>query len=385
MVLEISVNGGAFVDAVTAGGSFSLNGYNSTISSAFGSAIGGRPAWTGLQAAFIQTVYDLPASVTAGSTIQFRWRMATDTSVASGVVQIDSLTANNLGVGTDVSLTLTDAPDPVTAGTNITYTATATNNGPAGADGIVITLPLPAGTTFVSATPSAGGSCNAASPVVCTFAGTTAVGASATATIVAGVPAATAAGTVLTATATSTSVTTDTNPANNTATTTTTVATSADLAVTLTASVAQTPVNVPVTFNATSTNLGPSDAQNVQLSIALSPDFRYSSHSASAGATCTTPQVGVSGTVTCTWAGPTAVGAVRTLSVVAFSNNETINTVTASTSSATTDPVVASNTASVSVQVGLLVEEIPTLGRNALLLMGLLLALAGFVAIRRNV
>ena len=496
MVMEISVNGGAFADAVTAGGTFTANGYNGTVSANFGSPIAGRAAWTGTQAAFIQSIYALPASATVGSTVQFRWRAATDTSVNSGVVQIDSLTGTGLGVGTDVALTLTDAPDPVNAGTSVTYTATATNNGPVGADGIVINLPLPTGTTFVSATPSAGGVCNAASPVVCTFAGTTAVAAAASVTVVAAVPANTANGAVLSATATSTSTTIDTNPANNTATTTTTVGTSSDvsvtitdapdpvvagtnltytvtvanagpsdaqgvtatmatptgttlvsapgpigtlaagasvqstfvftvtpavlsgtvitgtatvassttdpnaanntasttttvsaeanLAATLTASASAVLVNVPVTFSATSTNLGPSDAQNVVLAITLSPDFRYAGHTASAGAVCTTPQVGNSGVISCTWAGATAPNAVRTLDVSAFSNNDNQNTVSVATSSATTDPVAANNTASVVVTVGFLIEEIPSLNGLGLALLGLMLALAGFVAVRRN-
>ncbi len=281
----------------------------------------------------------------------------------------------------DMSIALTDTPDPVTAGTTLTYVATATNNGPAPAADVVVAMPVPANTTLVSATASAGGTCVA---TTCTFAGATASGATRTVTYVVTVAASAANGSTLSATASVSSPTPDPVAGNNSATATTAVATSANLALTLTSSVAQTPVNVPVTFDATSTNGGPSDAQNVQISIVLSPDFRYSSHSASAGATCTTPQVGNSGTITCTWAGSTPVGGVRTLSVSAFSNNEAGNTVNASTTSATTDPVLANNSGAVTVQVGPLVEEIPTIGRNAMLLLGLMLALAGFVAVRRN-
>ena len=42
MVLEISINGGAFSDIIAAGGTFVLGGYNATISTAFGSPIAGR-------------------------------------------------------------------------------------------------------------------------------------------------------------------------------------------------------------------------------------------------------------------------------------------------------------------------------------------------------
>jgi uncharacterized repeat protein (TIGR01451 family) len=283
----------------------------------------------------------------------------------------------------DLVMTLTDAPDPVTAGTNLTYTAMVANTGPTAANNVSFSMPAPAGTTLVSATPTAGGNCTAASPVTCTWAGSTAAGASHSATIIVAVPASAASGTTLTATATAASPTADPNPANNAATTTTSVITSADLQVSLTSSVTASPINVPVTFTATSLNIGPSDAQNVSVTITLTPDFRYSSHSA-AGATCTVPQVGNTGAIVCTWAGATAPGASRTMSVVAFSNVQGPTAVNASTTSGTTDPVAGNNSNGVTVQVGYLVEEIPTLGNLGLLLMGLMIGLMGFVAVRRQ-
>ncbi len=282
----------------------------------------------------------------------------------------------------DMSITLTGTPDPVTAGTNLTYVATATNNGPAPADAVSITLPLPAGTTFVSAAPSTGGSCNAATPVVCNWAGATASGASHSVTVVAAVPAS-ATGPTLSATATVASTTQDLTPGNNTATATTAVTTSADLLLTLTSSATQSLINVPVTFTATSLNQGPSDAQGVSITLTLTPDFRYSSHTAT-GATCTTPQVGNTGAIVCTWAGATAPGVTRMLTVVAFSNVQGTTSVTASTTSGTADPVANNNSGVVSVQVGYAVEEIPTLNAFTMILLGLMLGLIGFVVVRRE-
>ncbi|MCB1610470.1 MAG: IPTL-CTERM sorting domain-containing protein, partial [Xanthomonadales bacterium] len=141
--------------------------------------------------------------------------------------------------------------------------------------------------------------------------------------------------------------------------------------------------NEPVTFTAVSLNQGPSDAQNLSITMTLTPDFRYTAHTAT-GATCTTPQVGNSGVVTCTWAGATAVNASRTLSVVAFSNNQGATAVNASTVSDTSDPVTANNVGNVSVQVGFPIEEIPTVNQYGLILLGLMLGLLGFVAVRRN-
>ena len=48
MVLEISINGGAFADIIQAGGNFISGGYTHTILSGFGNPIAGRMAWSGL-------------------------------------------------------------------------------------------------------------------------------------------------------------------------------------------------------------------------------------------------------------------------------------------------------------------------------------------------
>ena len=67
MVLEISVNGGAFQDIVTAGGVFTAGGYNGTISTAFMSPIAGRMAWTGNSNGYITSTVTLPAAANGQS------------------------------------------------------------------------------------------------------------------------------------------------------------------------------------------------------------------------------------------------------------------------------------------------------------------------------
>jgi uncharacterized repeat protein (TIGR01451 family) len=292
----------------------------------------------------------------------------------------DTATATTtVATSADLSITLIDSPDPVTAGTSLTYVATATNAGPSDAQDVAINLPLPANTTLVSATVS-GGTCVATN---CTFAGATAPGGSRSVTYVVTVAASAANGSSINATASASSATTDPNSANNSATADTAVVAVADLSVTLTASAAQALINVPVTFTAISANNGPSDAQNVSVTITLTPDFRYSGHSAT-GASCTTPQIGNTGAIVCTWAGATAPGATRTVTVIAFSNNEGATAVNASTASNTTDPVANNNAIGVSVIVGFPFNEIPTLSQLGLMLLGLLVGLMGFVAIRRQ-
>ena len=83
MVLEISINGGAFQDILAAGGSFVTGGYNKAISTGYGSPIAGRMAWSGLSGgtpsspAFITTTVNLP-SASYGQLVRMRWIVATD-------------------------------------------------------------------------------------------------------------------------------------------------------------------------------------------------------------------------------------------------------------------------------------------------------------------
>jgi len=97
MVLEISINGGAYVDIITAGGKVIAGGYNDIISSADGSGIAGRPAWTGVSgggasAAYITTTITLPATA-AGQSIRLKWRVVTDSTVtpSGSGVRIDNI------------------------------------------------------------------------------------------------------------------------------------------------------------------------------------------------------------------------------------------------------------------------------------------------------
>ena len=100
MVLEYALDGSSTFQDITSGGNaFTAGGYTLTISPSFGSAIAGRPAWSGLSAgttaapAYITSTIPIPAAA-AGHNIQLRWRVATDSSfTASGAtgVRIDSI------------------------------------------------------------------------------------------------------------------------------------------------------------------------------------------------------------------------------------------------------------------------------------------------------
>jgi uncharacterized repeat protein (TIGR01451 family)/MYXO-CTERM domain-containing protein len=120
------------------------------------------------------------------------------------------------GASADLSLTLSDSPDPAQGGSNITYVATVTNSGPAASGTITLTDVLPAGTSFVSATGS-GWTCTGTTTITCTSTGL-ASGASSAVTIVV---AAANANATISNTVTVAGAAGDPNAANNTATTTT--------------------------------------------------------------------------------------------------------------------------------------------------------------------
>jgi uncharacterized repeat protein (TIGR01451 family) len=114
----------------------------------------------------------------------------------------------------DLSITKTDSPDPVSVNHDLTYTLTVTNNGPEAAAGVHIEDALPAGVTWKSTTPVAGGSCTGTTTAKCDFP-SIGNGSSKTVTIVV-TPTATNADLANTATVASASA--DANPANNSAT-----------------------------------------------------------------------------------------------------------------------------------------------------------------------
>jgi|GEM_PF-1181814 len=89
-VLEMSFDGGnTFQDILAVGGSFSIGGYNRTISTDRGSPIAGRQAWSGNSGGFICTVVYLPFLPPGG---RFRWRMASDNSGSGEGWRVDTVT-----------------------------------------------------------------------------------------------------------------------------------------------------------------------------------------------------------------------------------------------------------------------------------------------------
>ncbi len=149
----------------------------------------------------------------------------------------DSNPANNAATETttvtraadpDLSVAMSDSPDPVRAGANITYTIRVDNAGPDTAAHVVLDDVPPARTTFASLLAPAGWTCTRPAvggigKVSCR-AEQFPDGASATFTLIVRVNAGTLPATVVTNAATVSYTTADPNPANNVSVTTTTVA-----------------------------------------------------------------------------------------------------------------------------------------------------------------
>jgi HYR domain-containing protein len=169
-VLEISINGGAFTDIVTAGGSFVTGGYNATISTTFLSPIAGRMAWSGNSGAFITTTVNLPAAA-QGMPIKLRFRMASDCSVSATGWNIDTIKITGGFVCATCPVlpctaitcpaNITKSNDPNQCGAVVTYPAPT----PVGTGcGTITCSPasgsfFPVGTTTVTCTSTAGPSC----------------------------------------------------------------------------------------------------------------------------------------------------------------------------------------------------------------------------------
>jgi len=278
-------------------------------------------------------------------------------SVSSSVT--DPTPANNNATDTDtltpsadLALTITDSPDPVYAAGNLTYTIDLTNNGPSDAASPSVSLPLPAGTTFVSASGPAGWS--ASTPVVGAngtvgfTAAQLAAGGTASFTVIGKVDLAIVNDSTLTATATAASSATDPNPGNNSATTTTLAKSGADLQIALTDSPDPVIAGTELTYVLELTNNGPLDADNVTVTDTLPAGTTFVSLVAPTGWTATTPAVGSSGSISITR--PLFVNSGSNLFVLVVKvgsdvANGTVLGNTAAVTSSTVDPAPSNNSA----------------------------------------
>jgi uncharacterized repeat protein (TIGR01451 family) len=89
-----------------------------------------------------------PGALTNSATVGGGGEINTSNDTATDPTTVTSLA--------DIALTKTASSGTVTVGSNLTFTITAHNAGPSNATGVLVTDPLPAGLTLVSATPTTG-------------------------------------------------------------------------------------------------------------------------------------------------------------------------------------------------------------------------------------
>ncbi|MBV8519212.1 MAG: DUF11 domain-containing protein [Acidobacteria bacterium] len=203
----------------------------------------------------------------------------------------------NVTPQSDLSVTLAGAPDPVVAGEDLDWTFDVTNHGPSTvADGSV-SLPIPAGLTFVSVSAPAGWNCD--SSVTCTQTASLAPNGVAHFVVTTHVASSTPSGTTYTATATVSSAL-DTIPGNDTASDSVTTTASTNVTITKSTTTTSATPGSAVHYDIDVANSGPSDAANVTMIDTLPAELQFVSLTPPASWSCTTPVVGASGTITCT-------------------------------------------------------------------------------------
>jgi uncharacterized repeat protein (TIGR01451 family) len=276
-----------------------------------------------------------------------------------------STATTSVGV-TNLGITKTDSPDPVSSGGTLTYTVVATNGGPDVSTGSTITDVLPAGVTFSSASP---GCVNSSGTVTCTV-GALANGGSQSFTITTTV---TASSGTLSNTATIAANESDPVPANNSSTATTSVGIT-NLGITKTDSPDPVSSGGTLTYTLVATNSGPDVSTGATITDVLPAGVTFSS--ASPGC------VNSSGTVTCT-VGPMANGGSQSFTItttVTASSGTLSNTATITANEF--DPAAGNNSASASTTV-VAAGNVPTLSGWELLALAAFLAMIGYVAVKR--
>jgi len=244
----------------------------------------------------------------------------------------------------DLAVSVADTPDPVVAGSALTYTFTVANGGPSTATSVAFTNVLPAGVTLVSAASSQGLVLTNANTVLANL-GTLNTNAAATVTIVV-IPSLSLIppggdSVALNCTAMVGSGETDPNPGNSTVTAVTTITRPvADVGiVSLTAAPEPAVDGFSLTNTVVITNFGPSTALAVIVSNPLPAGVTFVPGDSTVGCT------NIGGTVTCP-VGDLAPNAGTTVDIVVIPPGLGLLTNTVMVTASSQDPNLANNSAS---------------------------------------
>jgi len=240
----------------------------------------------------------------------------------------------------DLSVGVSESPDPVEPGADLTYTIVARNAGPSPASSVRIRHELPEGSTYRSAAGTGWACAHAAGVVTCDR--SSLAPASNAPAIAVQVTAPATAGTVGSRASVS-ATTSDPDPADDAQTVTTKVerVLRADLGVTLRDSADPIVATLPTTYTARVTNAGPDPANSVVLRHAVAAGTTVSSVSPSQG-TCAV----ASGTVTCQL-GALGSGGAATVKIAVRSGGSNVPSMsqTVTVDAAEADPVAANDSA----------------------------------------
>lgn len=243
----------------------------------------------------------------------------------------------------DLSVTASASPDPVTAGETLTYTIPISNAGPDEAPDVVLTSMLADDVTFTSASPSQGSCQHTAGNVSCQLGALASSGNASVTIMVVPLESGDVANSVSVAGGND-----DPDLGNNSATVTTTVdaaATTSDLSIFKSANPDPATVGEVLTYTVSVSNAGPDEAPDVAMTDMLSADVSFQSVVASQGS-CQHS----AGTVTCDF-GALASGASATanIDVIPQVGGDLSNT--AAVSSGSNDPNPDDNTVTITTSV----------------------------------
>jgi len=323
-------------DTLPSGVAFvSATGDGWTLAHASGTVTGTRTTLVNAASSTITVVVTVNSDVTS--------TLTNNVTVSNDVV--DPVPGNNsdsedttVNTSADLAVTKSDSPDPVTAGTTLTYTLVVANNGPSDALNVRITDTLPSGVAFVSATGDGWTLAHASGTVTGTRA-TLVNAASSTITVVVTVNSNVTS--AITNNVTVGSDTPDANSGNNSDSEPTDVNTSADLSIAKSDTPDPVSDNNPLTYTLTIHNAGPSDALSVTVTDTLPSGVTWVSSVASQGSCSGTSSI------TCSL-GTLVVNASAYITIVVTVNDDATSplTNTAGVTASTSDPNTANNFAS---------------------------------------
>lgn len=268
---------------------------------------------------------------------------AVDSSPPDDGGATDAAPADAPSNAAELSIAITDSPDPVAASSTLTYTLDVTNHGGLDASNVTVTQRLPSGNVAFQTATGIGWTCTASGQVVTCTRTTLLVGPAPSIAVKVTTP---PTGGSLTTSATVGSETPDLATSDNDATATTMVLTPADLAIAITDSPDPVAAGGTLTYTITVTNTGPGTSNGIAVLDSLPIGIGFVSASGAGWScsamdqdvTCLTPTLAPSGS------------AAISLVVTAPTSGGTVSN-TASVSAMTPDGNAANNQATTSTTV----------------------------------